>query len=268
MNCLKAKTWVEIIEAQQGIILLESSQQIDLLTSPLPWGPIIDGVQMNEDPFTLIREGKFNQIPIITGTTNDEGRFFVYSLFTNELSAPDFEIFLTTAFGAQNIHSIKDLYSIPNHLSDYRVYIEDIVGDYLFYCPTLNITKSISIIYKNDFLKRIWLYVWEHPASFPAWGYRYPFCDGHACHGIELPFLFSSALLAGYVFTTDEYLLVREITSFWSNMAKYSDPTGFAENLWPNFNQSFQRLIIRSSKMEIVTEYRSTFCKFWDEYGY
>ena len=241
---------------------------MNVLTSPLRWAPLIDGIQLYEDPFILIREARFTQVPIIIGTTNDEGRFFVYSLFKKEMSIADFEIFVTASFGAHNVHVIKGLYSIPDHLSDYRTHIADIVGDYLFYCPTLNITKSISVIYGDDFFKRIWLYVWEHPASFQAWGFRFPFCEKHACHGIELPFIFSSAELAGYTFSTDEYSLVREIIFLWSNMAKYSDPSGFNEVIWPNFNASFSRLIIPSSKMKISTEYRNKFCTFWDNYGY
>ena len=267
MNCLKDKTWVEIIKAQQASII-ETELRVNVFTSPLPWGPVIDGIQINEEPFKLIRKNIFTQMPIITGTTNDEGRFFVYSLFRNKISAADFDIFMADSFGARNIHAIKELYSIENHLADYRNHIVDIIGDFLFYCPTLNITKYISNIYGRDCIKQIWLYIWEHPASFQAWGFRYPFCENHACHGIELPFIFSTAKLAGFTFSTDEILLIREIMSFWSNMAKYLNPSYFDEDLWPNFNQSFSKLIIPSSKLDIVTEYRSKFCKFWDEYGY
>jgi prepilin-type processing-associated H-X9-DG protein len=36
------------------------------------------------------------------------------------------------------------------------------------------------------------LYQFNHVPSFDAWG-NYTFCDGHVCHGIELPFVFHAA---------------------------------------------------------------------------
>jgi hypothetical protein len=34
------------------------------------------------------------------------------------------------------------------------------------------------------------MYRFNHSWSFNGWGPRYPFCEGHVCHGSELPFVF------------------------------------------------------------------------------
>ena len=210
----------------------------------------------------------FIHIPIIMGTTSEEGLFFTDSLLQKPVSILEFELFLTVTFGVENISPIKKLYSITDDEKDYRNAISSLLGDYLFYCPTHNIAKSIAQAYENQHvsLLNVWLYVWEHPASFQAWGPRYSYCEAHACHGVELPFIFSSISLIGYHFTSDEYSIVRQVQMYWSNMAKYSNPTDFISRNWPQFNKTDETLIIPSSNITYVDGYRKSLCKFWDSY--
>ena len=204
------------------------------------------------------------------GTTSEEGLFFTDSILQKPVSIQEFELFLIVTFGVEKISSIKKLYSITNDKKDYRNIISLILGDYIFYCPTHTIAKSIANFYENQYgsLLNIWLYIWDHPASFQAWGPRYPFCQGHACHGIELPFIFSSISLIGFHFTTDEYSIVRQMQIYWSNMAKYSNPNDFLPRNWPQFNQTDYALIIPSSNISSVNGYRDSFCKFWESNEY
>jgi len=44
-------------------------------TSPLITNPMVDGTVIPEQEIDLIRSGKFNQVPIMMGTTRDEGNF-------------------------------------------------------------------------------------------------------------------------------------------------------------------------------------------------
>merc|ERR1712232_1301338 len=41
------------------------------------WGPAVDGVSLEDEPFNLIRHGKYNdKVPIMIGSNRDEMAFF------------------------------------------------------------------------------------------------------------------------------------------------------------------------------------------------
>ena len=54
-------------------------------------------------------------------------------------------------------------------------------------------------------------------------------------HGEELPFLFHSAPLYGYKFSSEEETLSNQMITYWTNLAKYGDPNGEIGLSWPAY---------------------------------
>ena len=42
----------------------------------LPWAPVVDGVQLEKHPLTLLDEGRAARVPILLGFNRDEGAMF------------------------------------------------------------------------------------------------------------------------------------------------------------------------------------------------
>jgi len=42
----------------------------------LPWAPVIDGVELNDHPITLVKQGKWADVPLLHGSNLDEGAMF------------------------------------------------------------------------------------------------------------------------------------------------------------------------------------------------
>lgn len=66
MGCWTAKDQIACLRSIDGASLYAAQQS-------LTWNPIIDGTFLTGYPSQLIREGKYNSVPIITGTNTDEG---------------------------------------------------------------------------------------------------------------------------------------------------------------------------------------------------
>ena len=62
-------------------------------------------------------------------------------------------------------------------------------------------------------------------------------------HGEELSFVFHSAPLFGYKFSTEEERLSNQIITYWANLAKYGDPNGESDLSWPAYTNQTRNII-------------------------
>jgi para-nitrobenzyl esterase len=63
LACLRSKTRAEVLLA------FPNGQQEFAETSRVAWGPVVDGLDIPDQPRTLYENGAFNHVPIIVGTT-------------------------------------------------------------------------------------------------------------------------------------------------------------------------------------------------------
>jgi hypothetical protein len=68
----------------------------------------------------------------------------------------------------------------------------------VFSCPTRNAARTIAAK-APQLASSIYIYYYDHPLSFPGWGANFSYCNGHVCHGSELPVLYNSATSYGFV---------------------------------------------------------------------
>jgi len=164
------------------------------------------------------------------------------------------------------------LNSIPQvpFFGDKRPALGELGTDYIFICPTRNITTYAST-YNGNATNRAYFYRFNHPLSFDGWGPNFTFCTGHVCHGAELPFVFNSAELAGFQITNEERQLGELMVAYWTNFARTGDPNYPLKVplVWPAFGSSSdQYLELRTPQSTIITGLRKEQCDFWDKLGY
>ena len=279
--CLRNKSANDVMAAGE-----KAGSEISLdIFGPLhlfePWGPVIDGNDIKTNPLNAFRDGNFQRKPMILGTLTEEGRPYIWTVFTSKPSTVEVCAFLTLLFGPTETYRIFKEYNVTSS-DDLREPSSTMTTDFVFTCSGLNATRSIAS--HNE--SKIYHYVFDHAFSFEkVWGPNYTECYGHVCHGSELPFVFRTIPLRNYTFTPEEERLAESITYYWGNFAQTGDPNNNSwqqrvkskrqydvkEQLhWPMYNEQSDRqgMLFQASGNKIQSKYRDKFCQFFDHVGY
>jgi para-nitrobenzyl esterase len=94
LSCLRAKTFGQVL----GALPVGTEQFAE--TGRTHWGPVIDGLEIQDQPRTLYEIGAFSRVPIVIGSNRDDGWTFVNRSFSGEMTQEQYESVLATEFGA------------------------------------------------------------------------------------------------------------------------------------------------------------------------
>jgi len=227
----------------------------------------VDYVDISSTAFDAFVEGRFNKVPIIWGSTSEEGIMFAYLALSDSMSTVEYYGVILGVFQSESF-DVGSLYSAPL-FGDKRPLFSQLITDYVFTCPN----RYMALKSLNQSGAPIYLYQYAHPLSFNPWGTKYPFCVGHACHGSELPFIFNTPVLAGYKVTPEEIVLAKNMNIFWTNFAKTGNPNiPSAPSIpWPvvgSANGGATMVFTQNGTAQVVRNNRGSFCDFWDSIAY
>ncbi|XP_078575048.1 cAMP-regulated D2 protein-like [Branchiostoma floridae x Branchiostoma japonicum] len=269
MACMRAADASKISHTQQAI---ENTivNPLHLTEVAEPWGPVVDGDMITRQMVESFSTGNFQKKPLIIGTNTEEGILFTHEASSSPLATSKYQeamlaIFKTSGFSVLRTYP-------PSNTGDERPILGTLITHFIFACPTRNILKS-ALKYGHS---NTWLYVFAHPLSVHAAWKSYPYCEGHVCHGADLPFAFQSISLKGYEFTPEEQVLADSVAYYYGNFAHTSDPnspgtrhtslstTGLD---WPSFGstQNYTHLVFDVPKNSVSQGYLQDKCDFWDE---
>ena len=261
--CLNSRSADEVAEAQHEVRPYPSS--LKLLEFFEPWVPYVDGVVVPYQPLEAIRKGLFVNLPIMIGTVKEETRIYVYSAWGKPLSAISYAAALSLTFPTDIIR-VLSMYP-PDAVNDERDTLVVPATDFVFTCCTRNYTRYANI--RNN--GNTWLYYYDHAFSFKGWG-KFTYCQGHVCHGSEIPILFKTWQDGNFTATADENKLADELIAYWTNFAKTGDPNmGITPNLkWPKYsaNENWPYMLFETPGNVIGVNLRGEYCDFWDQIGY
>ena len=196
-----------------------------------PFVPVIDGVFLPTHPMKSLQIGDFKKIPLLLGTNQHEGTYFlVYEQpivfkHTDEslVSRDHFAMVLDGIFTyyPQYPHKINPFvldaiihfytpWINPDNQTLLRDRIGDSLGDLNFVCPTVDLAEH----YARDNLD-VYFYEFRHRYSVNPW----PPWMG-VMHGDEIFFVFGEPLNNSKGYTHEEKKLSKKVMEFWSNFAK------------------------------------------------
>lgn len=263
VSCLKSKTFQEVVAAQK----VAEDASVDItqpFQSILPWTPLVSDDDIKYQPLEALQKGLYHKVPIMQGLTTEEAHLFVNLGVKTPLGDFPYYAILSVLFG--NLASEVGARYPPNGV-DNRIPMNAIGDDLLFYCPMINSTIEMS-----DGDPPIYIYHYNHSLSFDGWGPRYPFCQGHPCHGGELPILFNTAKAAGFPASPDEVILGRVMAAYWTNFARTGNPNQGNMSVpvkWvPYTNKSRFGLVFNTKETTIVKDFRVEECAFWNKNGF
>ena len=126
-------------------------------------------------------------VPMIIGTTKDEGSVFVFTAYPTAMPKFIYQAVVVGFFKVCCETVLRQYSSLSREQElslepDYRFVLSVIIGDYLFKCPT-QLFATLAQAQNSS----VFLYEFALPTRTPG----YPYCDGLSCHTSELPYVFN-----------------------------------------------------------------------------
>ena len=210
-TCLQALPLDRIMKVQNAL-----QQLLPILTSPVP-----DGSTISEPLYTAIPAGRFHKVPVITGTTLNDGYFFLTFIndVANGISRQRYLSLVHDVFrtASQRIKlSIEYQYTnwsnINSPLSNRDQYGE-LATYYVFAVPNQYFTDQFSRYVPT------YTYVFAHRTN-DTWEPHFV----KISHAMEIPYVLGIPLdkppIYPTSFTTQEVELSRDIMSYWGNFVR------------------------------------------------
>jgi para-nitrobenzyl esterase len=199
----------------------------DLLKAGRAGGPVIDGWFLPEDVATIFAQGKQNDVPLIAGSNQDEGTFFL-----QPTTSAKFMERSRMRYGDQADAFLK-LYPASTD-------------------EEANASQLAAFRDELAFVMRVWsraqtktghskafLFYFTHQPPPPAGATARGGFGSGATHGSEAQYIFGN-LLPPRAWTDVDHHVSDMLASYWANFAASGDPNGKGLAKWPAFGDRGQ----------------------------
>jgi para-nitrobenzyl esterase len=243
---LKALSQADFLKAQEELIE-EAGLACDRL-----FGPVRDGRVVPEDPLKAIAGGCARGVDLLTGTTEDETRFWIkyegllpYIPASITLSyTPD-----TKDWDTHVRDAIIDRYKkkMPSAKSgDVGLAI---ATDFFFRMPQIHLAEA-----QADF-GNTWMYLftWDSPVENGLYGAR---------HALELRFVFDNP--DADVGPHPPHTLIDAMQDSWIGFAKTGNPNHAGLPLWPKYDRGRRATMIFNEECKVVDDPGKDDRLFWE----
>jgi len=222
-----------------------------------PWNPVIDGVELTDEPQWLAYQGKFsNKVPVMLGTNMNEGSIF--NVFSREMGFSNF-VAHVDAFNYTSAidQEIINIYPMSNYSSPWWAY-SGILGDEAMTCPARRSARWISDVGQN-----VYYYFFTHALDEELGGIEGVF------HGEDLIFVFDlpNGVYPGFfpiVLSDAEVQLQANFVKYWTTFAASGSPNAPGMPLWPTYNNATDMNINMDETITVSSGLKSQLCDFWD----
>ena len=224
------------------------------------WSPAVGTELLPSRPSDLVTSDQLPPVPMLAGTTRNEGALFT-SIFFNQAGSPVTAAvlrgMLSSAAGGK-ANAAGRAYR-PGDRSPGQVW-SDVITDRAYACPALATYKTLATrapLFAYEFTDR------SSPAPFGALPDD---LNGGATHGAELPYLFD--LVPGQPeLTPAQQALAADLVGAWARFVVKGDPGGPIP--WPRFTRDGPLLSINSAGPGLVQKTAADFatthhCALWN----
>jgi para-nitrobenzyl esterase len=210
------------------VALSQGTQQVAARPGTVYWMPIVDGLEIPDQPRYLFESGAFNHVPTIVGTNRDEGwGAFVTRSYPAGPDPLQYESWMLDEFGF-DAPRILAMYPPPSAPSATEQ-MARLAGDVQFVCEARRLARLIERTKTPTYL-----YSYDYVINSLA--------ANHVIHGVESNILFSNdysppAFAANHPLDASDRALHADMAGYWTRFARTGNPNTDDEDVvhWPAF---------------------------------
>ena len=242
---------------------LPTGQDQVVETRRVQWGPVVDGVEVPDQPRLLFEAGVFNRVPVIIGTNRDEGWPFVDRSFPSSLTAEQYEAAVSTEFGA-DAPAVLDRYPAADFASPKEA-LARLIGDVEYVCEARRVARAIERT-----KTRVYRYSFEYEVP--------PVAQNHVIHGLESNLVFGNTFGApsNYQLGPEDVVLFRAIAGYWTRFASTGNPNVEDDTVthWPAMTmpsgngRGSDKYFIFDATPHAGLRLRERECDFWEPFNF
>ena len=228
------------------------------------WAPIVDGLEVPDQPRELYRRGLFTRVPILIGTNRDEGWTFVDRSFPGGVDAIQYDRAVRTEFG-MDAGAILGLYP-ATAFATAKEALARLTTDAEFTCEA----RRIARVLHHDGAP-VYVYSFEYTVD--------PVNAGRAFHGLESNLIFGNNFgpPSNHILTTPDLVVYETMSAFWRRFADSGDPNprGVPEQ-WPPYQtgdsavdrSQANRHFVFANRLGVAGDLRDAPCNFWESFAF
>ena len=264
--CLRSKSRDQALTALPLSTLPGGLQQFAQEPGRVVWGPVVDGLEIPDQPRELYRRGLFTRVPVVIGTTRDDGWTFVERSFPSGLDTLQYDRAVRAEFG-MDADAVLRLYPATSFATP-KDALARLTGDVEFVCEA----RRIARVMHHDGAA-VYLYSFDYAIDAVTLG--------RAFHGLDTNLLFGNNFVApsNHVLTAADLALFGSMSTYWRQFAETGTPN-HADNpiQWPAFRPQpsygsapvdpdrSDRYLILDQRIGEASYLRDAQCNFWESF--
>ncbi|MBI4763486.1 MAG: carboxylesterase family protein [Deltaproteobacteria bacterium] len=211
-------------------------------------GPVIDGWAVPEDPVKRYENGQQADVPLITGSNQDEASLFLRAFQTwgKTLASS------VAHFFPGHEKEILKLYAEYQE-SEFTTALNRLATDVVWTRPARATARTMEKVSSKAYLYQ---FTHRRPGSLYNFG---------AFHGAEIRFAFGHDIGANNPFTEIDRRISKTMRTYWLNFAATGNPNGPGLPEWPAYEKSTDQSLEIGIELKIQTHLRKEACDLFDK---